>query len=118
MSGQFQLPLFAGEAPAVLFRSNTNPMKTLKNFIQQKLVASVDFVQLISRVSDLDCTQPFVKKWWPDVESQMSFVQISDKEKLYKYVLHAKHANLEKESRNLCAIFGSDFEKIWEVAKK
>jgi len=46
----------------------------------------------------------------------MSFVQIPNKANLWKYVLHAKHANLEKESRNLCALFASDFKEIWRVA--
>ena len=46
-------------------------MKALKNLMNQKAVTTVDFVQMITRVSDLNCTELFVKKWWPDVESNM-----------------------------------------------
>lgn len=46
-------------------------MKVLKHLITQKTVTTVDYVQMITRVSDLKCTELFVKKWWPDVESNM-----------------------------------------------
>jgi len=68
IAGQFQLPLFAGQMPSSI-KNAKNPMKTLNILVNKQSVNCVDFVQLISRVGSLKSAEPYVLRWWPDVDT-------------------------------------------------
>jgi len=70
----------------------------LKYLILQKIVTTVDYVQMITRVSELECTGNYAKKWWPEVDCSMQFMELPIRYNLPKYVLHAKHGSIEKGS--------------------
>ena len=84
----------------------------LKYLLAQKTVTTLDYVQMITRVSDLKCTELFAKRWWPEVDCNMQFMEIPERYKLPKYVLHAKHGSIDKGSLNLSALFGTGFADI------
>jgi len=51
----------------------------LKYLLAQKTVTTLDYVQMITRVSDLECKELFAKRWWPEVECNMQFMEIPER---------------------------------------
>jgi hypothetical protein len=56
--------------------------------------------------------------WYPLVEPKMNNLIITDKRKLVKYVMHAKHSKITAKADKLQEILGEEFEEICEEAEK
>jgi hypothetical protein len=77
----------------------------------------VEYIQLISRVANLNCEEAFATKWFPDVDVEMTHCFLTSAAMLQYYVLHAKHSNLEQTNLNFATILDEKFQEIKEDAE-
>jgi len=66
------VPLFGGKPPSALFEDNVPGLRVVRN------CQHLPYMQLVTRIAPIDSKDNYARLWWPQVETNMSFIKIAD----------------------------------------